>query len=153
MLPGRKKPVFLYDSDCGICTRFTRAVSFLDAQDKVSFMSIAAAEANGELDAMNPVLRYRSSHLVTPKGSIESGGDGMVALLSYLPGGFVPARMIASFPPALRGARWIYRVLSRLHGGPSCDVGGSPSTSPLRHKGSTYEWRPTGLGGLLSKEM
>lgn len=114
------RPAFVYDSRCDICAKFKRVVSFLDANRKIEFVPIEEAESKGLLDSIPFNERFRSSHFVTINGKILSGGDGVVELIRYLPGGRVLAYLIRLTPSGIRTARLFYDILSKFHKDVSC---------------------------------
>ncbi|MBI3859067.1 MAG: DUF393 domain-containing protein [Thaumarchaeota archaeon] len=124
-----RKPLFLYDSDCGICTRLKRAVEFFDASHRVEFVPLADAALQGLLDGIPPSIRFSCSHMVGADGRVSSGGDAMVDLLSLLPAGRVPAALFRSAPFGMALARWTYGIASRLHGY-SCGLGDAKGAEP-----------------------
>jgi hypothetical protein len=74
--------------------------------------------------------------MIQPDGTIASGGDSVVALLSYLPAGTLPSLAINRLPfgPALTSR--LYGVASRLHG-TSC---GAPSALGRRTPDISLAW-------------
>jgi predicted DCC family thiol-disulfide oxidoreductase YuxK len=124
-------PTFLYDADCGACSTFKRLVSFFDASHSVDFVPINEAARLGLLDRVPRTQWYSSSRMLSPDGTISGGGDALVALLASLPGGLLPSRAVMALPYGPRSARWLYDVVSRLHGG-SCTQSSAPTTIP-RH--------------------
>ena len=114
MRPSR--PTFLYDSDCGVCTRLRDAVSLIDSSHRVDFLPIDRAAETGLLDSIPYDRRHDCSRMVRPDGSITAGGEAMLDLLALLPGGRVPSALISRAPFGLRSAHFIYGVVSRLHG-------------------------------------
>jgi len=111
-----KQPVFLYDADCGLCSAFKRVASRLDASHRVRFLSIQEGSKLGVLDSVPPRLWYASSHMAKPDGTLLSGADSVVELLSLLPAGRFPARFLSTAPVGLSSARWVYSVVLRQHG-------------------------------------
>ena len=111
-----RRPVFLYDSDCGICSRLKAAASFLDPLDRVQFLPILEASRAGLLDQFHPSRRFDSARMINSAGRFSEAGDAIVDLLSFLPGGMLPAEIIRRAPPGLPMARGLYRAVSRQHG-------------------------------------
>ena len=123
MTPGignQAKTILAYDSDCGPCTRFKNAISFLDARRRLGFKSLMAADRQGMLDSVPLGRRHRSFHLIGPDGIVSSGANALPGLVGLLPGGTVPSKAIASSPLLFRGVSFVYTVLSRLHDSGSC---------------------------------
>src|SRR5580704_16952139 len=52
-----------YDAGCGPCTKFRRAIEFLDTHGAIDFVSLPEANEMGLLDAIPERLRFRSFHL------------------------------------------------------------------------------------------
>ncbi|HYB07176.1 MAG TPA: DCC1-like thiol-disulfide oxidoreductase family protein [Nitrososphaerales archaeon] len=132
----QSRPIFLYDADCGPCARFKEIASFLDASHAVDFVSIGEAVSSGLLDFVPPSSWFSSSRMIQPDGTIASGGDSIVALLSRLPAGKLPSLAINRLPfgPALTSR--LYGVASRLHGN-SC---GAPSALGRRASDVSLTW-------------
>ncbi|MDG7019623.1 MAG: DUF393 domain-containing protein [Nitrososphaerota archaeon] len=109
-----------YDSDCGPCTAFRRAVGFMDPRHRVRFVGLAEAEGAGVLDGIPPGSRRRSFHMISDEGVCASGADALPALASQLPGGALISRAMRS-SRAVRGvAGFAYDTLARLHAAGSC---------------------------------
>jgi len=132
----QSRPTFLYDADCGPCVRFKEIASFLDASHAVDFVSIGEAGSSGLLDSVPHSSWFSCSRMIQPDGSIASGGDSIVALLSRLPAGKLPSLAINRLPfgPALTGR--LYGVASRLHG-TSC---GAPSALGRHTPDTSLAW-------------
>lgn len=110
----------VYDSGCGPCTAFRRAVGFLDPEKSIRFLGISDAERSGLLSSVPHELRWRSFHVVSPTGEVRSGADALSAVAGLLPGGGLASRALASVPPVSRSVAFAYLALSRLHGRGSC---------------------------------
>ncbi|MDE1854160.1 MAG: DUF393 domain-containing protein [Thaumarchaeota archaeon] len=117
----------VYDADCGPCTRFRKAVGFLDARDRIRFVGLNEADSSGLLEGLHPALRHRSFHLIGPSGKIWSGAEALPPLAALLPGGSPFAIVLGSSPIAFKSAAFVYSVFSRLHDTGSCSYapGGS----------------------------
>ena len=81
-------------------------------------MALGAPEADELLSDLRPEERAASWHLVSPDGRRASGGAAAAPLLRLLPGGRVPAAILAAAPRITdRAYRWVAdhrSVLSRL---------------------------------------
>lgn len=109
-----------YDSECGPCTRFRRAVEFLDAGRAMKYVGLEHAEGVGLLDRVPQDRRRASFHLVAPDGRAWSGAGALSTLASQLPCGAVASKAIESCPLVSGTLSFAYRALSRLHGSGSC---------------------------------
>lgn len=126
--------VISYDSDCGPCTKFKRAVAFLDAHNRVDFLSLSEADALGLLDKIPEDRRHRSFHLVLPTTEVLSGANAIPELVSLLPSGGIFSRLIAGAPGGMRTTTFVYSVISRLHDEGSCKFVPASSATNLRDK-------------------
>jgi predicted DCC family thiol-disulfide oxidoreductase YuxK len=116
------KYILAYDADCGPCTRFKRIVDILDKYEKIDFISLAKADQEGLLDSVSIRQRYKSFHLIFPKGETKSGSEALLELLVILPGGKIVSPIINYFPGGKKAVRFIYKRFSRLHDGGSCRI-------------------------------
>ncbi|MDE1858807.1 MAG: DUF393 domain-containing protein [Thaumarchaeota archaeon] len=112
--------VLAYDSDCGPCTRFRRAVEFLDSRKALTYLGLDQAEAAGLLNHIPQNRRHRSFHLVASDGRVWSGAEALAPLASQLPGGRPFSFIVGTDPLAYRCAAFVYSTFSRLHDGGSC---------------------------------
>ena len=111
-----------YDSDCGPCTAFRRAVGFLDPGRRMRYVGLAEAEREGALDSIPAAKRRMSFHLISEDGGAVSGADALPALASQLPGGALASRAMLS-SGTLRGvAAFAYGALARLHDSGACSA-------------------------------
>ena len=62
------RAIVLYDEDCGVCRWTADRLRRWDRRDRLTFRSIQAAEARGDLDAIEPAVRYTSWHVIEPDG-------------------------------------------------------------------------------------
>ncbi len=114
--------VIVYDNDCGPCRRFRQLVSFLDTNHNIDFISIVEAAKLGLLDNIHHSLWYKSFHLISPTGDIQSGGEALPLLIPLLPFGGPISKMITSMPGGKRLMAFVYLSLSRLHTVSSCSL-------------------------------
>jgi predicted DCC family thiol-disulfide oxidoreductase YuxK len=112
--------ILIYDSDCGPCTRFKRAVAFLDTRNRISFIGLDAADSSGLLAPIPQARRHRSFHLISPSGRVWSGAEALSPLTSLLPGGAGLSFVMGRNPLAFNCASFVYGVFSRLHDVGSC---------------------------------
>jgi len=64
--------ILAYDADCGPCIRFKHVVDILDKYEKIDFISLVKADQEGLLDKIPIHQRYKSFHLIFPKGETKS---------------------------------------------------------------------------------
>ena len=77
-------------------------------------MAIQGAEGQGLLSELPEEERIASAHLLTPGGTLHSGGAAAAPLAQLLPGGSIAARLFSRFPSQTdRAYRWVasHRVL------------------------------------------
>jgi predicted DCC family thiol-disulfide oxidoreductase YuxK len=116
------KYILAYDANCDPCTRFKRVVDILDKHEKIDFISLTKAEQEGLLDKIPVHQRYKSFHLIFPKGDAKSGSEGFLELIAILPGGTIISPIINNFPGGKKAVRLIYKRFSRLHDKGSCSI-------------------------------
>ena len=116
------KPVVLYDSDCGFCTRSIGWLRRWDRRRAFDYVPFNARTGTPEFERIAEADLQRASHLVLPDGRAFGGGDAVPEMLRYLPGGAV-LRPIARLPgmPALTRAVYDW-VARRKHGVPGEEV-------------------------------
>ena len=126
-----KKPVLLYDSDCGFCRWALAKVLTWDRRGRVRVVALQDPESGELLDGMPEEERMASWHLVTGEGKVYSRGAAAAPLLRLLPGGSPLAAVLATFPgPTERAYSWVAgnrERLARLVGERACAV--DPSRS------------------------
>ena len=115
-----RRYVLAYDADCGPCTRFRRAVGFLDTYGRMDYMSLNDAEVEGLLDNIPIPMSHRSFHLVSPEGGALSGAEALPELVRLLPSGTLMSKMMTKAPGGMRAIAFAYGVASRLHDVGSC---------------------------------
>ncbi len=81
------KYILAYDAKCGPCTKTKRIVDILDKYEKIDFISLTKADQEGLLDKIPVHQRYKSFHLIFPKGDAKSGSEALLELIIILPGG------------------------------------------------------------------
>ena len=115
MQTGSSKYILAYDSNCGPCTKFKRIVDILDTYERIDFISLTKADQEGLLDKIPVHQRYKSFHLIFPKGDAKSGSEALLELIAILPGGKIISRIINYFPGGKKAVRFVYKRFSRLH--------------------------------------
>ena len=112
------KPVVLYDSDCGFCTRSIEWLRSWDRRGAFDYVPFKARTGRPELERIEEAALQRASHLVLPDGRAFAGGDAVPELLRHLPGGVVlrPLSLLPGMPAITRAVYdWVAR---RKHGVP-----------------------------------
>lgn len=97
MTPKRDHAI-LYDSDCGFCKLSARMLSRVDRDERLRFVAIQGEEGRRLLAEMPEEQRLESMHLVTPGGTVVSGGAAAEPLSRVLPVGTVPTRLFRRYP-------------------------------------------------------
>lgn len=115
-----KRYLLAYDADCGPCTRFKRAIGFLDSYQRISPIPLTEADAEGILVSIPTSRRHRSFHLVAPDGEVLSGAAALPTLVGLLPAGRLPSKLMVSAPGGPRAVKLVYQTFSRLHDSGSC---------------------------------
>ena len=107
-LAARGRWLVLYDADCRFCTRALSALLRWDRAGRLRPVALAQPETDGLLPDLTGEQRMESWHLICPSGARYSAGAALPPLLRLLPGGRVPAAVLARFPRATeRGYRWV----------------------------------------------
>lgn len=89
----------LYDADCGFCRWSLAKLLARDAERRLRPLSLQDPEADRLLGPMEHGRKMHSWHLVTPDGTLRSGGAALIAVLRLLPGGSFVAAPLAAFAP------------------------------------------------------
>jgi predicted DCC family thiol-disulfide oxidoreductase YuxK len=109
-MESRRDHALLYDDDCGFCKLCVRAILRLDHDERLLPVSIQSEEGQRLLTEVPPERRLDSFHLVTPGGTVRSGGAAAEPLASLLPGGHLPARAFRRYPGQTDAVyRWVAR--------------------------------------------
>ena len=104
------KYILAYDADCGPCTRFKRIVDILDKYEKIDFICLTKADQEGLLDRIPAHQRYKSFHLIFPKGEAKSGSEALLELIAILPGGKILSPTINYFPGGKKAAIYLQKI-------------------------------------------
>jgi predicted DCC family thiol-disulfide oxidoreductase YuxK len=111
----RERATVLYDDDCGFCKRLLSKFLAWDRDRRLRPVALQDPEADRLLEGMPEAERMASWHLVSPDGSVRSGGAAVAPLLRMLPGGPAPARAVEWIPGTTdRAYRWVARNRSAL---------------------------------------
>jgi predicted DCC family thiol-disulfide oxidoreductase YuxK len=116
------KYILAYDAICGPYTKFKRIVDILDKYERIDFISLTKADQEGLLDKIPVHQRYKSFHLILPKGDAKSGSEALLELIAILPGGKIISPIVNCFPGGKKAVRFIYKRFSRLHDRGSCSI-------------------------------
>jgi predicted DCC family thiol-disulfide oxidoreductase YuxK len=109
--PGDPPPtdgrlLLLFDGGCGICLHARDVFARIDGGRHFTHDRIARHD-QGLLANVPEQERYESWHVVHPDGRLESGSDGLAAVVAELPGGRIPSWLMRRFPSLPdRGYRW-----------------------------------------------
>jgi predicted DCC family thiol-disulfide oxidoreductase YuxK len=106
--PTPRPWILIYDADCGFCRWSLARVLALDRARRLRPVPLGTPEADALLADVPPEERAASWHLVSPAGERTSAGAAAPPLLRLLPGGRVPAALLARMPgPTDRAYRWV----------------------------------------------
>jgi predicted DCC family thiol-disulfide oxidoreductase YuxK len=107
-VPPPGQPIVLYDADCGFCRWSLAKLLAWDRERRLRPAALQSPEATELLGDLDEERRMASWHLVEPGGRRTSGGIAVVPLLRLLPGGRLPAGLLARFPGLVdRGYCWV----------------------------------------------
>ena len=102
--------LLLYDADCGFCRWTLDRVLRRDRAGRLEPLALQDPRAEALLADLSEEERMASWHLVSPKGERWSAGAAAPPLLRLLPGGRLPARLLAAAPELTARA---YRFVAR----------------------------------------
>jgi predicted DCC family thiol-disulfide oxidoreductase YuxK len=100
----------IYDETCGFCRWCVGVLLGWDRDGRLRPVPAGSAHADELLTGMPAETRFGSWHLVAPDGEVHSGGLAAAPLLRLLPGGRLPAALVARVP---RLADRAYRFVAR----------------------------------------
>ncbi|MDQ6731558.1 MAG: DCC1-like thiol-disulfide oxidoreductase family protein [Actinomycetota bacterium] len=98
----------IYDADCGFCRWCLGLLVRADRGHRLRPLALGTPEADRRLAPMPRHEQFASWHLIDPSGRLTSAGAGLPTVLRLMPGGRLPAGVLA-LSPALteRGYRWV----------------------------------------------
>jgi|SRR5450755_2429927 predicted DCC family thiol-disulfide oxidoreductase YuxK len=88
----------LYDPGCGFCRTALALILRADRDRQLRPLALGTEAADRLLADLTPEQRDASWHLVSPDGRRESAGAAGAPLLRLLPGGVLPAAVLAAAP-------------------------------------------------------
>jgi predicted DCC family thiol-disulfide oxidoreductase YuxK len=131
---GSAPTIVLFDRDCGLCRWTAERLRRWDRGGRLAFVPLGKPRAAALLPHLTPRERLGSWHLVSPDGTVRSGGAAVPGALELLPGGRPLAAAARRFPgPTDRAYRWVAdhrTVLGRLLGRRACAVDPSARRPP-----------------------
>lgn len=128
-----RRPVLVYDGDCGFCTACVRVVRRWMRPD-----ADAVAWQDAELGALGVTREHAAYEVlwVTPAGRVYGGAHAVAKLLLRAGGGWSPLGAVLLLPGVRWVARGVYRAVAdrrgRLPGGTACGVSSGSARSPCR---------------------
>jgi predicted DCC family thiol-disulfide oxidoreductase YuxK len=96
--PPEPRWIVLYDPDCGFCRTALAVILGADRARRLRPLALGTEEADRLLADLTPEQRDASWHLVSPDSRRESAGAAGAPLLRLLPGGALPAAVLARAP-------------------------------------------------------
>jgi predicted DCC family thiol-disulfide oxidoreductase YuxK len=98
----------IYDADCGFCKFSLALLLSWDRRCVLGILALGSPEADRLLADLTPEQRNSSWHLVDDSGRRNSAGAALAPALALLPGGRLPAALVARVPHVIeRGYRWV----------------------------------------------
>jgi predicted DCC family thiol-disulfide oxidoreductase YuxK len=88
----------IYDGDCGVCKTLLALLLRADRNRRLTPLALGTPAADTLLHDLTPEQRNASWHLIGPTGDRASAGAAAPPLLALLPGGAIPASVLARFP-------------------------------------------------------
>jgi predicted DCC family thiol-disulfide oxidoreductase YuxK len=113
MAPRSYPWTLIYDPDCGFCKWSLARVLKLDRGRRIRPVALGTPEADELLSDLEETQRQASWHLIARDGTRYSAGAAAPPLLRNLPGGRLPAVLLAA-APAL--TEWAYRWVANHRG-------------------------------------
>jgi lipase maturation factor 1 len=107
--PKRKKPVLIYDGDCGFCRLWIDRWSYL-TKGKVEYLS--SQEVGGNYPQISPELFESSVYFVDSEGGFYSGAYAVFKALDYAPVGNWLLTAYERIPVVAPLSEWGYRQVA-----------------------------------------
>ena len=80
------KHLLIYDSECGLCVRFKKALEFLDKDKKINFRSVYDQSVYVDYPELKQEECEEMIHMVAADGKILKGSDVVSFLIQLNPG-------------------------------------------------------------------
>jgi predicted DCC family thiol-disulfide oxidoreductase YuxK len=109
-----RRPVLIYDADCGFCRRWVSRLKRWDRRDAIELLPLTDPTAPALANRDQAALRL-SAHLVLPSGQVFAGAAAARELCAFMPLGWLPG-IVLRVPAALRAADRLYRWIARRWG-------------------------------------
>ena len=94
----RESWTVIYDAECDFCAWALSGLLTWDRARSLRPIALQSSEASHLLADVPPAERVASWHLISAAGVRRSGGTAGVQVLRLLPGGRIPAVVLARFP-------------------------------------------------------
>ena len=119
--------VLLFDRDCGICSALSRWIRALGMRRRIRLQTIQSA---GELLREIPEERLLDAfHMVSPAGTVSTGGDAVPTLIEAFPIGAGFARILRGSATLMVGVRSVYGFLTRFRDRLVCRLDSPPTSA------------------------
>src|SRR5579859_4426427 len=113
--PGAQRWTVLYDAECGFCKWALAGLLRRDRASRLRPLALQSAAADALLAGLTLEERMASWHLVSPDGVRSSAGQALAPALRLLPGGRMPAAVMARLPALTeRAYTWVADHRSEL---------------------------------------
>lgn len=104
-----KRPVLIYDGDCGFCRRWVRRWERA-LEGRVDALS--SREAGPRFPSLPRAALSQALHLVEPDGRVSRGAEAVFRALSYAPGRGLALRLYERSPAFARASESVYAFLA-----------------------------------------
>lgn len=94
----------------------------------IHFVSLTEADKSGLLDQIPQSIRFKSFHLISPSGDIQSGAEALIDLITLLPLGHSISKLIILLPSGIQMTKFFYKIFSRSHDKDSCHFRGKDTS-------------------------
>ncbi len=127
-IDGKRRPVLVFDGDCGFCTSSARLLGRICPGAKIVAWQLTDLDRLG----ITPEQAAEAVRWVESDGSVRGGHEAIAAALAQAGWTWRAAGRAMTLPGISPLAAAVYRLVSRnrhrLPGGtPACAVGGAPS--------------------------
>jgi predicted DCC family thiol-disulfide oxidoreductase YuxK len=112
--------ILLFDRDSGICSAFSRWIHAADLRRRIRLRTI---QSSRDLLWTVPEDRiFDAFHIISPSGSLTTGGDALPILIEALPMGSGFGRILRGSRSLMSGVHAFYRFLTRFREQLVCSV-------------------------------